>query len=134
MLFKSKLEHTDPDVRRQYVEEMAADDSQLLQVAQSDPHPEVRASAVTRIIDLQVVLQLSQKDAEERIRNLATARLQSLMSGSENPAPSLDTRLGFLDGAADQRLIRFVARSAREPELRKVAVNRLLAHQDQPLV
>ncbi|MDH3646070.1 MAG: DUF349 domain-containing protein [Gammaproteobacteria bacterium] len=132
MWFKSKLQHPDPEIRREHLEHLAPEDALLLEIAQSDPHPDVRAAALMRIIDLPTLEELSNSDNEERVRNLAVSRLQALISGREDPSPALDTRLAFFGESADDRLARFVARSAREPELRKIAVTKLLKRQNVP--
>ncbi|MDH3589948.1 MAG: hypothetical protein OEQ74_11150, partial [Gammaproteobacteria bacterium] len=131
MWFKSKIEHPDPEIRRKHVEQLEADDAALIEVARDDPHPDVRSAAVARIVDLPVLQELVSADGDQRVREIASARLHEVIAGNGDSSPALESRLAFLDSSADDRLMRFVARSAQEPALRKVAINRLLAQTDK---
>lgn len=126
MWFKSKTQHADPEVRRKYVEQLPAGDASLLSAALEDPHPDVRCAAVERLDDLEVLQNLSAADSDPQIRARATARLQTILSGSCSDSLPLQQRGEFLAACDDPRLLAYVARSGDEPQLRKQAMHRLL--------
>ncbi|MBT8137772.1 MAG: DUF349 domain-containing protein [Gammaproteobacteria bacterium] len=125
MWFKSKLQHPDPAVRQAHVEQIDVDQDVFVTVLQDDPHPDVRAAALGRIGQLDALQQAATSDDDDRVRKLASGRMQALVAGQVQGSP-LDTRMEFLRQTSDSRLVRFIARSGVEPELRKLAVTRLV--------
>ncbi len=127
MWFKSKLQHADPDVRRQYIEGLETGDPSLDDVVTGDPHPDVRSAALEKLVDLEILGELGKRDADEAIRRLAIARLQALVAGQAEGSPELEYRMRFMRERSDERMTRFLVRNAQEPELRKAALQSILS-------
>ena len=134
MWFKSKLQSPDPEVRREHLEHLEPQDELLVEIARTDPHPDVRSAALMRLVDLNTLLELAGSDTDERNRKQATARLQTLLSGVADPSPTLEARQEFFKTSDDERLARFLVRSGHEPELRKLALAKVLKRSDDPAV
>ncbi len=120
--FKPKWQHKDPIKRRQAAIELAQDDPALLTLAQEDESPEVRSTAVSRLLDAQVLSQIVVKERNNEVLQKARSRLQDLICGEVEEAPPLSERIHILDQVDSNGLLEHIARHGNEAELRRRGV------------
>lgn len=117
----------DVETRRSAV--MNDQDSELVanlgRLAREDADAKVRAAAMKRLADPGIVQGLAQDDADAGVRAQARALWFGLLTGTHANAPSLTERLRLLKAQDDNELIEHIARLAREPELRRAALQRV---------
>lgn len=126
-------QHRNPKVRQAAAASLVtADPSEyatLVSLAMSDVEPAVRATAVKRLVALEMLCRCAREDPDVAVREAAQARYcQLLAEGCE----TLDypSREIALRACQDTDLLTQVARFGREPAIRVAALERL----DDPLV
>jgi len=123
---RPKWQHPDAEVRRQAVATLpSTDQSILLNIAETDQDASVRRTACKLINDLPALLRFARADADATVREIAFARCRQLLDGREPAPASAEERLALMDTIEDQRLLEHLAREAREPDLRRKAIERV---------
>lgn len=97
----------------------------LGRLAREDADPDVRIAALKRLADPGVAQGMARDDADASVRVQARALWLDLLVGSHASAPPLAERLRLLKAQDDNELIERTARHAREPELRRAALERI---------
>jgi hypothetical protein len=119
-------QHPDPAVRRQAVRALTLQDGDtLIKVAREDEAPAVRQLALRRIGDLDILHSASREDGDKDVREFARTRLSQLLAGKLQDSPALQNRMDFLCRHPEADLLKFVALSGTETELRKSAQDRI---------
>jgi exonuclease SbcC len=93
--------------------------------AGADAGPARRRQACKETRDLSGLLQAAREDTDAGVRDLAAARLRRLLEGGDPEAPDLAERSRVLEELTDPSLLAHLARHAREPELRLLALVRV---------
>lgn len=120
-LFKPRWQHRDPEVRARSVanDNDAGLRRQLNQIARGDEAATVRAAALARINDLDVILQLALSDADEGVRGAARRMALPLLLKQ----PSAHTQAPRLIREwQDQSVMETVAAKAQDADLRRMAL------------
>lgn len=91
-------------------------------IACEDADEAVRAAAVARLADLELVAARLHADPSARVRAAARARLATLLGDSE---VAVAARLRWIEVSDDAELLRVVATSAEHAELRRAAIVRI---------
>jgi exonuclease SbcC len=120
--FKPKWQHKDPAKRCKAVAELASDNRVLVSLARTDEAPAVRAAAVLRILDIEVIHQILAQEQHSIVLEKANLRLRELLCGEVESALPLHTRLQYLEKAHNKTLIEYIALQGGEIELRQRAV------------
>jgi len=120
-IFRPKWEHRNAEVRLAALRELVASDPVLLRLAREDSEPSVRQQAVRRIGDPQILYLLLADERNEAVREVCSKRLNRLLAGQEESL-SLEQRLAFLDGCAEEAITSYVLQHAAEAELRRAAL------------
>ncbi|MGF1528448.1 MAG: DUF349 domain-containing protein [Candidatus Competibacterales bacterium] len=123
-IFKPKWQHADPEQRILAIQELAADDATLGQLAREDTSPKVRIAALERLVDLGDLEALS-RDTDPAVAEAARRHYQRLVAG-EVADVELDARRVALEGG-DGALAAFVLVHGDDPELRLAALARTSA-------
>lgn len=123
-LFKSKWTRSEPDMRREAVQSLAADDPQRRRVACEDSDPGKRRAALAQLTDLELLRRISHDDNDAGVRAFAQARFRKLLSGQADDSPELSQRLALLNGPQPlaAELAEQLSRQGVEPELRLAAL------------
>ncbi len=122
---KPKWQHRDASKRCQAVEELALNDPALPLLAREDEAPEVRAAAVARLMDLEVLGQIVSSEQHSVVFHRAQSRLRKLLSGSMEGALPLAERMKFFDQPQPSELFQHVALHADEGELRRHVIKHI---------
>jgi len=125
-LFKKPWQHKDPNNRAAAVRE--SDDQELTdalpELAQHDPDPGVRLAALERLDTEPFWLDARLRESDQAIRAAADRQLSRRVC--EHPGGQLlSTRLEWFAGIEEVELLRRLARSAQDPELRRSALDRI---------
>lgn len=134
MWFKSRAQHSDPAVRRGYIESLPNDHADVIAAAGEDPHPEVRGVAITRLTEMALLQQLAGADPDEQVRARASARLHTVVAGHAGAGPDLNRRKSLVQDSADLALLKYVARAGQEIELRQTALEQLHGYAEREQV
>ncbi|MGD8275781.1 MAG: DUF349 domain-containing protein, partial [Thiohalocapsa sp.] len=121
MFFKQLLSKTRS--RRQ------PDPDALIETACSAVDVAARRDACRSLVQLTVLQRIAAEDLDASVRDIAGARFRRLLCGLDEQAPALAERSAALAGVDDQALLAQVAREAAEPELRRSAIERLVAQE-----
>ncbi|MEP7043957.1 MAG: hypothetical protein ABI843_12915 [Dokdonella sp.] len=97
----------------------------LGRLAREDEDAGVRLAAMKRLADPGIVQGLARDDVDANVRKQARSLWFDLLSGAHAAAPVLPDRLRLLKAQDDNELIEHLARHAREPELRRAALDRV---------
>lgn len=129
--FRPKWQHSNPQVRRQALVRLAPQEPEaqaiLRRLAEQDVDAEVRKTAVKRLDDFAFLRARVLQDQNAGVREVAAARYRQLLAGGVE-AVDLSVRLAELGACPDDdALLSYIARRAREPELRLAALQRLQA-------
>lgn len=120
--FKHKWQHRDPEVRRQAIKALEPDETEILcQIAREDESPDIRRLALRRLIDLELLQQLSKEDGDSQTCQLAQTCLSELLAGTRKTSPELSVRMDFIARYPETGLLEFVALNGVETELRRSA-------------
>lgn len=112
-----------PAGRRAAINAGAVGHNALRRVVTADPDSRVRSTAVGRLHDLVILRSVLEGDPDESVREAARVRYRQLLAGGDTL--DLDYRRAALEACPDTQIIAHVARSAREPLLRRVAIGRI---------
>jgi len=124
--FKHKWQHRDPEVRRQAIKALKSDETEILcQIAREDESTDIRRLALRRLVDLDLLQQLSKEDGDSETCQLAQSCLSELLAGTRETSPALNTRMDFLSRHPETVLLEFVALNGVETELRRSAQDRI---------
>ncbi len=116
---KPKWQHKDAAKRCLAVADLALNDPALSTLAREDEAPEVRAAAVARLLDIDILGQIVASEQHTIVLHKAQARLRKLLCGSIAGAPPVDARIKFFDRHQPRELIQQVALQGNEAELRR---------------
>ncbi|HEY0233245.1 MAG TPA: hypothetical protein VGC55_18500, partial [Dokdonella sp.] len=97
----------------------------LGRLAREDEDAGVRLAAMKRLADPGIVQGIARDDADASVRKQARSLWFDLLTGAHANAPVLPDRLRLLKAQDDNELIEHLARQAREPELRRAALDRV---------
>jgi hypothetical protein len=126
--FRPRWQHSNPQVRRQALLRLSSQDPEehaiLQRLAAEDTDAEVRKAAVKHVSDLAFLRQRAETDPNAGAREVASARYRQLLAGGCETS-DLDARLAELSTCNDEIVLGYVARRAREAELRLAALDRL---------
>jgi exonuclease SbcC len=104
-------------------------DSELVaslgRLAREDTDAGVRLAAMKRLADPGIAQGISHDDADPAVRAQARALWLDLLTGTHASAPPLSQRVRLLKAQDESELIEHIARRAREPELRRAALERV---------
>ena len=104
-------------------------DSDLLanlgHLAREDADVQVRLAAMKRLADPGIAQGLAHDDADTSVRSQARVLWMDLLAGTHPSAPSLGERLRLLKAQEDSELITYIARNARETQMRQAALDRV---------
>ncbi|TVO61093.1 hypothetical protein [Spiribacter vilamensis] len=89
----------------------------------NDPDHGVRQAAVGRLHDLVILRSVLERDRDASVREAARARYRQLLAGGD--MLDIGYRRAALQACSDHQIIAHVARSAREPCLRHLAIGRI---------
>lgn len=125
-LSKPRWQSKDPAIRGAAV---ATDtDAELVaslgRIAREDTDARVRLAAMRRLADPGIVQGLARDDGDAEVRRQARALWFDLLTGTHAASPPLESRLRLLKAQDDSDLIEHIARKAREPELRRQALDK----------
>lgn len=124
--FKHKWQHRDPVIRRQAIKELdSAETGILCQIAREDESPDIRRLALRRLVDLDLLQQLSNEDGDSQTCLLAQSCLSELLAGTRKTSPDLSVRMDFIARHPETVLLEFVALNGVETELRRAAQDRI---------
>jgi exonuclease SbcC len=124
--FKHKWQHRDPRVRRQAIKALdSAETGILCQIAREDESPDIRRLALRRLVDLDLLQQLSKEDGDSQTCQLAQSCLSELLAGTREASPELSVRMDFIARHPETGLLEFVALNGVETELRRSAQDRI---------
>jgi hypothetical protein len=113
----------DPACRRAAVEAGLVGQNVLRRLLHHDSDASVRAAAARRLQDLVLLRTALEQDPDRGVRESARSRYRQLLAGGDILA--MHYRQSALRACQDSQIIAHVARSAREPSLRTLAVARL---------
>ncbi len=97
----------------------------LGRLAREDADPDVRLAALKRLVDPGIAQGMAHDDADANVRAQARGLWLDLLVGLHSSAPPLAERLRLLKAQDDNELLERTARQAREPELRRAALERI---------
>ena len=127
--FKPKWKNNNPQIRRQALRDMDASTKEnqeiFQQMLRNDPDPVVRQTVLRQIRDIPLLSETSKTDLDATVREHAMQRLRRLLGGNETDSPSVDERIELLKDFDDTRLLEFLARQAKEVELREAIMLQL---------
>jgi hypothetical protein len=98
----------------------------LGRLAREDADAQVRVAAMKRLADPGIAQGIAHDDADPSARTQARALWLDLLTGTHASSPPLGERLRLLRAQDDIELIEHIARRAREPELRRAALERVV--------
>jgi len=126
-LSKPRWLSKDASTRRAAV--AADNDAELVaslgRLAREDEDAGVRLAAMKRLADPGIVQGIARDDADAGVRKQARSLWFELLTGAHASSPALPDRLRLLKAQDDNELIEHLARQAREPELRRAALDRV---------
>ncbi|HEY6939838.1 DUF349 domain-containing protein [Dokdonella sp.] len=126
-LSKPRWQSKDPAQRRSAVAHDHDADlvASLGRLAREDADAGVRIAAAKRLADPGIAQGLSRDDADAGVRSEARTLWLDLLTGSHAAAPPLAERLRLLKAQEDPELAERIASHAREPELRRAALDQV---------
>lgn len=105
-------------------------DSELVanlgRLAREDADPRVRVAAMKRVADAGIAQGIAHDDVDAAVRGQARTLWLDLLTGTHAHAPLLAERLRLLRAQDDNELIEHIARRARETQLRRAALERVV--------
>ncbi len=97
----------------------------LGRLAREDTDASVRLAAMKRLADPGIAQGISHDDADPAVRTQARTLWTDLLTGTHASSPPLAQRVRLLKAQDESELIEHIARRAREPELRRAALERV---------
>lgn len=113
----------DPSRRCAAIDAGAVGQNALRRLLTHDAEASVRRAAAKRLNDLVLLRATFESDRDHSVRESARARYRQLLAGGDGL--DMAYRHAALQACQDQQIIAHVARSAREPELRALAIERI---------
>jgi len=124
--FKPKWQHSDPNVRQQaVVTSRNIDIPTLTRLAASDPAPEVRQAALSRLDDWHLLVEVARPGIEPSALVQLTERIDHLQLAELLAAQGVAAKMNALANITKESLLARVAEEEPEPELRLAAVGRI---------
>lgn len=115
------------DVRIEAIKNLQPDNADdaaiLLTLARDDSDATVRQQAVSTLNDLDILSQIHKRDADEKVRQAASLRLQAALTGKTTPALAVQIRLSYLDRLIGDPLLLNIVQEADDIELRLKAIS-----------
>jgi len=126
-LSKPRWLSKDATIRRAGVADDNEDEliANLGRLAREDADAGVRLTAMRRLADPGIVQGIARDDGDAGVRKQARVLWFELLTGTHAKAPALADRIRLLRAQDDNELIEHLARNAREPELRRAALDRV---------
>ncbi|KPJ90922.1 MAG: hypothetical protein AMJ53_12670 [Gammaproteobacteria bacterium SG8_11] len=126
-LFSPKWKHKNPSIRKEALEALnpGKEDSQKIfaEVVKVDSDITIRRMVVGRLRDIELLLYLQQ--TQDQLADSAGKRIRQLVAGTASFAIDYPSRKQCLEKIADQETVEYVAREAKEAELRSLAVDKI---------
>ncbi len=123
-LFKPRWQHSNPQIRRQALDELTDDYGVLTEIVRRDPDPELRILAIGRHTDLTILDLSARTDADPRVQESAASRLCEILAGTIKGV-SLSERLAWIGRSADPALLAYIVRHGVESNLRSAVLERI---------
>ena len=128
-LFAPKWRHRDPAVRRAALEALPVDSAEsqaiFTTVAQEDDDAAIRALAIRRLQDWDLLRRLMSEGRAAEDRACAEQHLAHVLCATADPGPGLAARQALLTAMADARWFERVLQEAEETALRQFALERV---------
>jgi hypothetical protein len=120
-----RWKNSSPAIRQAGVEELPLDQQDILvSIAREDRDPGVRVAALKKVLAPSAIADIARSDADERVREQATALLVDLACG-EFEGTDQSECLAALAGLSDPKNLLHVARSAGAEAVARAAMGRL---------
>ncbi len=121
-----KWRHSNPEVRKAAVREMAAEKIDTLErIALTDPETEVRAIAVHRIEDAHRLEEIAGSASEAAVKKAAEDRFNRLYHDRLMAATDRSERLIILEKMTDEERLADIAAEMADPDIRMAALARI---------
>ncbi len=123
---KKKWLSRNPSVRKKAVQELPVSDQQVLSdIALNDSEADIRAIAVNKLSDLDLLQTIIMKGTNEAVKQVAQTRLFQLLCGLKHPVPEFDIREKMVRGSRNSELLEYIAEHAKEAPLRELTIKKL---------
>lgn len=123
---KPKWKHRNPEIRRRAIAELTDNDTLVFhQIASTDNDPTLRAIAIDKISDLEILKKIIDHDFDHKVRDTALLKYKQILSGLNEKKLDINTRLTLLTSEDNQIVIEYIAKHGQEPELRIAAINQV---------
>ncbi len=123
---KPKWKHSNPEIRLKSVQEMGANDSELLQeIAVTDSDSRVRIEAIGRITDENFLQDFAASRGDSEVILAAEKRLHVILRENMMKAKDTKTRKIILDQIADPEVLASLACEVDDPDIRLAAAERI---------
>ncbi len=123
--FKPRWQHSNPQVRRQALEELAGDPTVLTEMVRRDPDPALRILAIGYHTDLTILDLVTRTDAQPTVRERAVSRLCEVLAAPIPGGPSLQERITWIKQADTPVLLAHVLRHGIESAVRLAVLERI---------
>ncbi len=122
----NKLKSRNPDARKKAVQELpVSNQDSLTKIAMNDTDEGIRAIAVNKLNDLDLLQTILLKCSSEAVKKATQTRLFQLLCGMKHPIPDYQVREQIIHGSRHSALLEFVAANADEPVLREMAISKV---------
>ncbi|MGE0085955.1 MAG: DUF349 domain-containing protein [Desulfococcaceae bacterium] len=123
---KPRWKHSNPEIRLKSVQEMGADDRDLLQeIAITDSDPRVRIEAIGRITDENFLRDFASSRGDSEVIHAAGKRLHVILRENMMKAKDTQERKIILDQIADPGVLAEIACEVDDPDIRLAAVEKI---------
>lgn len=123
-LFRPKWKHSDPQVRLQEVRSLPIESNQspFIELARKDEDAKVRSTAASRILDIEVLIELLNSEAEHQVKQNIRKRLEDRIESKIFDSEAQSTWIQFIQ---ETRLLEQVAEKASKAEIRSLAIAKI---------
>ena len=123
---KPKWKHSNPEIRLKSVQEMGADDRDLLQeIAITDSDPKVRIEAIGKIADENFLRDFASSRGDSEVIRAAGKRLHVILQENMMKAKDTQARRIILEQIAEPGILADIACEVDDPEIRLAAVEKI---------
>ncbi|MEZ4528810.1 MAG: DUF349 domain-containing protein [Desulfobacterales bacterium] len=123
---KPRWKHSNPEIRLRSVQEMGAEDRDLLQeIAITDSDPRVRIEAIGRITDENFLRDFAASRGDSEVIRAAGDRLHVILRENMIRAKDTQTRKNILAQIADPQVLAAIACEADDPDIRLAAAEKI---------
>ncbi|MCU7939065.1 MAG: DUF349 domain-containing protein [gamma proteobacterium symbiont of Bathyaustriella thionipta] len=123
---KDKWQSRNSEVRKKAVQNLPVSDQNTLNdIAINDADESIRAIAVNKLHDLDMLQTIIMKGTNELVKQAAQNRLFQLLCGLKHPIPDFDVREKMIRGSRNSALLEYVAEHAQEASLRELTIKRI---------